>query len=106
MATWAPIQYREFWDIPRIFIAPLQGKTFLFDCRFDEALEDFPDYYEVFLLPHVDSAELVGSWDGLRNRATQFIANVPIERVQFDPSNRREVNTAVLEELMSQAHIA
>jgi RNA polymerase sigma factor (sigma-70 family) len=103
MAIWAPIQYREFWDIPRIFIAPFQGRTLLFDCRFDEVLGDFPAYFKVFLLPHLDPEELAGSWDDLGHRAIQFIGNVPIEKVRFDPSKRRQVNTALLKELLNQA---
>ena|SRR5712692_4826587 len=105
MATWAPIQYREFWDVPRIFIVPFRQRWFLFDCRFNEATEDFPNHYQVYLLHHLEPGELTGSWDDLHRKAVQFIATVPIEQVHFDASKRREVDVGVLEELTSQAGI-
>ena len=40
--TWANIQYRDFYDVPRIFVADYQGRLYLFDCPFDEALDDYP----------------------------------------------------------------
>lgn len=99
MESIAPIQYRDFWDVPRIFIASFDGKSFLFDCPFDETMEDFPSVYRVYLLPDVPAEELAGSWDKLHQRATHYLGEVPIEKVDFDPTRRRSIYPKVLEEL-------
>lgn len=104
MNQWAPIQYREFWDVPRIFLAPYQGKWFLFDCPFDEATEDFPDSYRVYLIPEPSEEELAGSWDKLHEKATRYTGEVPIAKVHFDPSKRREIDSKVLDELMARSN--
>jgi len=102
MDNWAPIRYREFWDIPRIFVVRYQGKMFLFDCAFDETAEDFPDYYRVYHLPELGEDEMTGSWDKLHQRATQYVGDVLVGSVQFDRSKRREIDTAVLDELTAR----
>lgn len=104
MNHWAPIRYREFWDVPRIFLVPYQGKCFLFDCPFNEVSEDFPDSYWVYIIPEPSEEELVGSWDKLHEKAVVFSGGVPIARVRFDPSKRREIDTCVLDELMARSN--
>ena len=57
--TWAPIRYRDFYDVPRIFLANYRGRLYLFDCPFDEETEDFPDFYHVYTMPPIpDEDEL------------------------------------------------
>jgi hypothetical protein len=45
---WAPIRYRDFYDLPRIFITSYNGQDYLFDCPFDDELDDYPDSYRVY----------------------------------------------------------
>lgn len=104
MNHWTSIRYREFWDVPRIFLVPYQGNWFLFDCRFDEVAEDFPDSYRVYIIPKPSEEELAGSWDKLHEKATQCSGEVPITRVHFDPSKRREIDTKILNELMAHSN--
>jgi hypothetical protein len=99
MEPLAPIQYRDFWDVPRIFIASYEGKSYLFDCPFDEATEDYPNIYKVFILPELPEATLAGSWDELHTFATQYLGDVPIDKVGFDPTHRHGIHPRVLEEL-------
>lgn len=104
MNHWTLIRYRDFWDLPRIFLVPYQGQWFLFDCLFDEASEDFPDCYRVYVIPQPSEEELAGSWDKLHEKAIRCSGEVPIARVRFDPSKRREIDTRVLDELMAQSN--
>lgn len=99
MNTWIPIKYRDFWDVPRIFLTTYQGKLFLFDCAFDDTVEDFHDCYKVYLLPDLGEDVLEGPWANLHALATTCFGEVPVETVHFDPSKRREINSAVLEQL-------
>lgn len=97
MTRTVPISYREFWDVPRIFLAEEDGQLYLFDCPFDEATEDYPDEYRVYLMPHLTEPELAGSWAGLHRKAVREVGTVPISRVAFDPTRRKQIDAAVLD---------
>ncbi len=105
MNPWAPIRYREFWDVPRIFLVPYQGKWFLFDCPFDETSEDYPDSYRVYVIPEPSEEELAGSWDKLPEKAMRCWGDVPIGTVRFDLSKRGEIDTSVLDELTARSNV-
>jgi hypothetical protein len=98
MSDWAAIRYRDFWDVPRIFLVSHHGKSFLFDCAFDETAEDYPNSYKVYIMPELSEDALAGSWQKLADRAVLFLGQVPVSKVQFDPSRRREIDAAVLDE--------
>jgi hypothetical protein len=100
MRRWVPIRYRGFWDVPRIFVATHNGQTFLFDCRFDEELDNYPESYRVYTMPSFADDELPTDWTTLCQWATGFLGEVPVARVQFDPTRRREIDSAILEELI------
>jgi hypothetical protein len=101
MSQRVPIQYRGFWDVPRIFLARYQGRTFLFDCPFDEQLDDYPDTYGVFLLPDLQEEELPKDWTCLRQRAVDCLGNIPVSRVTFDPTKRQSIDSGLLDEILS-----
>ena len=46
-----PIEYLGFWDVPRNFLVRFQGKSYLFDCPFDDDLDDYPESYSVYSFP-------------------------------------------------------
>lgn len=95
----SPIRYREFWDVPRIFLAPYRGKWFLFDCVFDETTEDFPDSYKVYVIPEPSEEELAGSWDKLHEKATHYSGDIAVAKVHFDASKRNEIDIRIFDEL-------
>ncbi|HWQ32270.1 MAG TPA: hypothetical protein VNQ79_05250 [Blastocatellia bacterium] len=97
--SWTAIRYRDFYDLPRIFITTYQGRQYLFDCPFDDELDDYPDSYSVYELPALSKAELQGSWEQLSALATAFLGRIPVARVQFDPTKRASINTAIFSEL-------
>jgi hypothetical protein len=100
MSEWAPIQYMGFWDVTLIFLFGHEGELFLFDCPFDETVEDYVDHYNVYCLPQsFDLSNLPKDWTKLHLQATRQLGKIPVRSVQFDESHRREINTAVLEPL-------
>src|SRR5262249_31485456 len=103
MGDWVPIQYRGFWDVPRIFLVWYQGQLFLFDCEFDEEVEDHRDYYKVYVLPPLQSEELPEDWTQLQLRAIRYMGDVPIRKVRFDATRRKEIDATVLDELTAEA---
>ena len=99
---WADIRYRDFYDLPRIFITNYQGQLYLFDCPFDDELDDYPDSYHVYQLPALTEADLEGSWEHLPELTTSFLGVIPVTEIQFDPTKRERVNTAILNRLLAR----
>lgn len=102
MSAWAPIlRYVGFWDVPRIFLTRYKGQTFLFDCPFDEQLEDDSDSYRVYAMPDLSDQDLPKDWTSLHEKARSYVGEIPVARVHFDPTRRREVELSILEELLT-----
>lgn len=99
MSDKLPIQYRDFYDVPRIFLVNHRGTVYLFDCPFNQELDEYPDVYKVFVLPPDSCSDLSGSWENLASRATAYLGEVPVKSVQFDSTKRREIDTGVMDEL-------
>jgi hypothetical protein len=99
MSDPVPIQYREIYDVPRMFIAVHDGVTFLFDSRFDDAIDDYADTYVVSTLPPLPPAELAGTWASLPSRAIRRLGSVPVAAVEFDATRRQFVDRALLRAL-------
>ena len=72
------------------------GKTFLFDCRFDEHEDEYETYYSVFLMPPLAETELAGDWRKLPSIAVRFLGKVLVSDIEFDKSKRNEINIDVL----------
>ena len=101
MTTWTPISYRGFWDVPRIFLFRHQGRFYLFDCLFSEELDDYPDDYEVFLLPpDLHEENLPRSWHELSALSIARLGTVPVVAVKFDATRRKQVDVAMLDALV------
>lgn len=66
---WADIQYRDFYDVPRIFVFRANDRVFLADCPFDEEIDDYLKFYTLFELPPDADRSLDGSWQHLRDTA-------------------------------------
>lgn len=90
------IQYREFYDFPRMFIALSDGQQYLFDGSFDDAIDDYPADYSVYLLPALAADELVGSWANLAKRAVRRLGQVRTGEIVFDATKRRHIDGEIL----------
>jgi len=101
--SWATISYRDFYDVPRIFIATHDGKLYLFDCPFNDELDDYLDRYRVYRLPAISEDELQGTWGRLPERAVSLLGEIPVSAVQFDITKRNSINTALLDELIAES---
>ena len=85
--NWLPIiEYRDFWDVPRIFFVRKNGVLLLFDCEFNDQKEDYSDEYKVYIMPELPAGE---SWKGIFERATEYLGNVPVDKVNFDETRRK-----------------
>ena len=102
MDQWAAIRYGGFYDVPRTFMVSHEGQLFLFDSSFDDELDDYPDSYRVYLLPQTANADLAYYWGRLPGVATKFLGGVSVSHVQFDPTKRKAINPAILNELLAE----
>lgn len=106
MAKKTPIIYRDFWDVPRAFVARHANIQLYFDCKFDDSIEDYGDSYNVYVLPSIPDAELKsGSWTGLEKRATEFVGIVAIADIHFDPTVRKEADVSVVSPLLKAKNL-
>jgi hypothetical protein len=96
MDDFIPIQYRDFFDVPRMFIVVHDRTTYLFDSSFDEALDDYRDAYHVSILPRLNPEELAGSWASMPSRAIGQLSPVKVSAVRFDQARRQGVQRSFL----------
>src|SRR5262245_38860413 len=103
MHDWSPIQYMGFYDVPLIFLTRYQGETYLFDCPFDEELEDDSEFYKVYVVPSFADEDLPKDWTTLHTRATRYLGEVPVTSVRFDPTKRQSVDASIIKELTARS---
>ena len=96
------LQYREFWDVPRIFLVSFEQSLFLFDCHFDEEVEDFSNRYQVFLMPMLGEDSLSGSWCELSENAIRFLGEIPISEIKFDETRRKFIENETILKLLKR----
>jgi len=101
-ASRLPIQYRDFYDVPRVFLVEFKQRRLLFESRFDDAADEYSDDYNVYLLSEVNPSDLSGSWEHLATRGRP-IGRVPVSRIAFDVSRRRDIDARVVAELVQRA---
>lgn len=96
------IEYRDFYDVPRIFVVSHGGSQILFECRFDDDLDDYAETYKVFLMPPQERLDLGGSWEHLSESATKFLGEIPVNAITFDETRRNAIDPQVIEDLMKK----
>ena len=102
-AKMAAFQHVEFYDVPRCIALRYRERLFLLQSAFDETLDDYPSSYSIYFVPEsVEPSLRRGSWEFLRNTRMTRIGEVPIDRVVFDPSKRKELDATVLDGFVDQ----
>ena len=98
-ASWLPIRYRDFYDIPRAVIVDFEGATYLFDCPFDHDLDDYEQTYTVYRVPAEIAEEIDRiSWVDLGSRCDP-IGLVFAGEVEFDSTARKAIHRRVFDRL-------
>ena len=105
---WLPIKYRDFYDVPRMFVVEHDKSTYLFDCTLDAATDEYSLHYVVYELP-VSAREVVdcdGDWRSLSQSGSR-VAMVNLQDLEFDPTRRKFVSAGVFDLwLMNRGQIA
>jgi len=101
MTDLAPITYRGYYDVPRMFVLTYRGAQLLFDCPFEDDLDDYSAHYTVYRLPAEIDPPNVPSWYDLPALGTK-IGAVPVSDVRFDSTRRQAVNTREIDRFAEQ----
>jgi len=98
-SSYLPIRYREFYDIPRVFIVDWNGAIYLFESPFDNDRDEYQPNYSAYRLGE-DLRERFDdvSWTDLAILG-EPLGSVDTGLVEFDPTRRELVNASVFEHL-------
>ena len=97
-----PITYGEFYDYPRMIRFQYGGEWFFLNSSFDEEKDDYPDVYDVYLLPFRSEEEFEANpyyWMDLSTAV--HLGQIPIKEVGLDETRRRSIDASVIEKWLS-----
>jgi len=95
------IQYRDFYDVPRIFLLRHDGHLLLLDSPFDDDTDEYSASYDVYLMPELSQDTLEGSWTHLRESASRLLGRIPVAAVEFDATRRNAIDTGSIEAFLT-----
>ncbi|HEU5055087.1 MAG TPA: hypothetical protein VFU21_01120 [Kofleriaceae bacterium] len=98
MPHWVGFEYREFFDVPRSIVLPLDDRLLLLESAFSDEDSEYSPDYQLYLLPH--DIDLSGSWRELSTAAIRRLGTIPVSHVQFDATGRRLLNISSLRPLL------
>jgi len=95
-------QYRDFHDVPRCIVFGYMGSSYLLDCPFDDAADDYPTEYGVYKLSLPVNAEVPNeAWAKISSLGVR-IGTIPVRDVMFDPTRRSTFRSKVLLDLLKK----
>lgn len=98
--TWLPIDYREFYDLPRLFAVRRSDGIYVFDCAFDAGIDDYEKFFSIYRLEE-DADLATPSWDDLIQKVSS-IGRVPVTDVRFDETRRQAIDEAIFKRIRNQ----
>ena len=102
MADRIAITYGEFYDYPRMVRFQHGGEWFFLSSSFDEEKDDYPDVYDVYLLPFRSEEEFQANpyyWKDLSNAV--HLGEIPIKEVGLDETRGRSIDAGMIEKWLS-----
>ena len=94
----AKIFYSGFYDAPLAFVTSYENTQYLFwRGFFDEQLDNYPNEYQVFVLPNLSEEQINESWTLLPEKAVAYIGKVSMNQVAFDATRRQSIDTSTFD---------
>jgi hypothetical protein len=95
----AIVDYGDFYDVPHCIVVEREGVLYVFDCPFDDELDDYGADYDLLRLP--DSARHLAAtrfapWERVL-RLGHRVGSVPVAAVRFDDTRRRAIDDSVFD---------
>lgn len=98
---WAKINYRDFYDVPRIFFWEWKNQWILFESVFLEDQDEYDPIYSIYLMKKLSKEDCDGSWKYISDKAIKKLGEIPVNQVKFDPTLRKEIEISALEEILT-----
>ena len=103
-----PIYYSGFWDVPHAFLTVFEDKLYYFRRGyFDEALDDCPPNYQVYLVENMNLAEAfepskqpsesVKLLNTPLLEESKIVGEIPTKDIIFDKTKRKFIDIIALE---------
>ncbi|XSG77483.1 hypothetical protein ACP8Y2_10785 [Herpetosiphon llansteffanensis] len=89
------IKYWGFYDIPRGFLVSYKDEYYIFECLFDDNLDDYDNYYTVYKIYSSKIGELKITIDWSIEGYGYEICTVLTKHVDFDPSKRKSISSDI-----------
>jgi hypothetical protein len=94
------VEHRDFFDVPRIFIVSHNGTIYLFDCPFDNELDDFSGEYQVYEMGRSPLDSIPDDWSNITAVAKKHLGKVAVAAVRFDATRRHSICDEALKALI------
>lgn len=89
------VSYREFYDLPRLLLISDDTSSFwIFDCKFDERADEYPNEYRVFFAGRAADKALREFEEFAKSSADVAMRDcdrLPIGDVKFDATRKKKL---------------
>lgn len=83
------VSYRDFYDVPRLILAMDEcSRYWIFDCGFDDELDDYPSDYRVYFIGNDLNAAEEAMTMHVQGVMASIESVVPVASLEFDSSKR------------------
>ena len=98
-----PFRYVDFWDVPRVILVGFRDRMLLLQSAFNEELDDYDSNYSIYeLSAEARSLAESGSWKFMERQDLKHLGEIPVNKVQFDSTNRKTLDSTALEDLVGR----
>jgi hypothetical protein len=94
------LNYGSFFDFPRGLYIAVNDIVIEMDDPFDDGIDDYRDYYDVCFLRNAKVEDFVTVPVDLRKYESIYLGQIPTRDVSFDPTNRKWIRCAKLEQMV------
>lgn len=96
MVNWVDIiEYRDFYDVPRVFLVEFEGSVYLFDSPFEDSIDDYGERYAVYEIAANIVENLPRDWTDISRQAVSCCGTVSIDDVTFDSGKRQRIESSI-----------
>ena len=90
LGSFAIVNYRDFYDVPRLILAMDEAARYwIFDCAFDEELDDYSSQYEAYYAGNDSRGAERALTLHLQGMRAPRVDIVPVASLEFDQSKRQ-----------------
>ncbi|MBA2718649.1 MAG: hypothetical protein H0U52_05285 [Chloroflexi bacterium] len=93
------VEYRDFYDVPRLVLIEVDQRLVLLDNPFDDGLDDYSPDYDVYELERDPRYPATRDWRSLSSEG-RHLGTVPVGSITFDPTRRQSLRSAALTSLL------